>query len=207
MRFSLRTLMFLLIPLLIAAYGLAYMLNATVNGQPIFERKWSKELNQLQTWHLTANDPYVILKPSKTTLFGLMQEVLNGKTNTEVLQLGYYQQLHLSDCWEQPYRCVCLDAKHQVVDESQAVEIGFYSVGEDGVSQTSGNDPDDLNSWSSTDAYYAQRHQAIVLREMRLQALKFLPLSLGIFALVGWFLKPFSARSLEWERSRRRHAV
>jgi hypothetical protein len=54
------------------------------------------------------------------------------------------------DPWGNPYRCV-QDLRHQ---DGTHITIGVYSTGRDGVSQTHGNDPDDLNSWDEhTGAY------------------------------------------------------
>jgi hypothetical protein len=47
------------------------------------------------------------------------------------------------DPWGNPYRCT----RNIVRKDGSRVAIGIYSTGRDEVSVTSGNDPDDLNSW------------------------------------------------------------
>ena len=47
------------------------------------------------------------------------------------------------DPWGNPYRCV----RNVKLPEGGMQSIGVYSMGRDGVSETNGNDPDDLNSW------------------------------------------------------------
>jgi hypothetical protein len=48
------------------------------------------------------------------------------------------------DPWGNPYRCVSLNSNNS------QLPFGFYSAGSNGISQTDGNDSDDLNSWNPT---------------------------------------------------------
>lgn len=55
------------------------------------------------------------------------------------------------DTWGRPYRCVEIEGAEGVD------RFGFYSLGRDGVSATSGDDPDDINSWSDRKTRYYER--------------------------------------------------
>jgi hypothetical protein len=48
------------------------------------------------------------------------------------------------DPWGHPYRCVSPKASP---DGQSTHDVGVYSMGQDGVSESNGNDPDDINSW------------------------------------------------------------
>jgi hypothetical protein len=50
-----------------------------------------------------------------------------------------------SDPWGHPYRVVAAEGPDR---------FGFYSTGRDGLSNSNGNDPDDINSWSEARTRY-----------------------------------------------------
>jgi hypothetical protein len=54
------------------------------------------------------------------------------------------------DPWGQPYRYI----RNRHLTDGTVVELGVYSTGQDGVSETDGNDADDLNSWSEKQGQY-----------------------------------------------------
>lgn len=63
------------------------------------------------------------------------------------------------DSWGRPYQFARRDGKSSGKIEA----IGVYSLGEDGISRTEGNDPDDINSWTVDNAaYYRKRHQRMM---------------------------------------------
>ena len=73
------------------------------------------------------------------------------------------------DSWGNPYRCT-------MAKEGETTRLGVYSTGEDGISRSHGNDPDDLNSWSYNGrAHYREQDR---LRDLRSRV--------SAFAL--WFL-------------------
>ncbi len=78
------------------------------------------------------------------------------------------------DPWQQPYRCV----RNLRLEDGSLVELGVYSVGKDGISETQGSDPDDLNSWSEHQGDY-YRHE---IRNTNFLAA----------AITGLFVTPFT---------------
>ncbi len=54
------------------------------------------------------------------------------------------------DPWKRPYRCV----RNRTLADGTLVDLGVYSMGKDGVSNSEGNDPDDLNSWNEQQGGY-----------------------------------------------------
>lgn len=56
------------------------------------------------------------------------------------------------DQWGNPYRCVFGKFRRPGID--RLYTIGIYSMGEDGISLSNGNDPDDINSWSDWPGYF-----------------------------------------------------
>ena len=85
------------------------------------------------------------------------------------------------DAWKHPYRCV---RDIRGADEAQ-IAVGAYSLGEDGVSNSNGNDPDDLNSWDP-DCFeiYANR---LTVRTWSFFAVKGLFSALCLYLLISLF--------------------
>ena len=61
------------------------------------------------------------------------------------------------DLWGQPYKC----RRHIVMPDGTVTESGIYSLGEDGISTSNGNDPDDLNSWDEQCYSFYRRRDAV----------------------------------------------
>lgn len=69
------------------------------------------------------------------------------------------------DMWGNPYRCVR-------ITEGGSTRLGVYSSGEDGISRSLGNDPDDLNSWNENGrSHYEKKDRAAALRACGMMSL------------------------------------
>jgi hypothetical protein len=94
------------------------------------------------------------------------------------------------DPWGQPYRCI----RNRHLTDGTLVELGVYSIGRDGVSESQGNDPDDLNSWNKDpNKYYRDEINRQNFMDAALTGLFLTPfiyaLLFGLFRLMG-FLRP-----------------
>jgi hypothetical protein len=70
-----------------------------------------------------------------------------------------------ADPWNRPLRATTLEE----ADDGKSRVLGFYSLGQDGQSQTAGNDADDLNTWNEAcTAWYAKslRRQMLIARAL-----------------------------------------
>jgi hypothetical protein len=98
------------------------------------------------------------------------------------------------DPWGHPYHCV-------ERSESGQPNLGYYSCGEDGVSDCAGNDGDDLNSWDRhSEALYAQRaHREVRARcattGLFYAAVLYFPLLLIAIAIQPAFRRAFRSKS------------
>lgn len=59
------------------------------------------------------------------------------------------------DAWQQPFHAV---RDHKLLD-GRVISIGIYSLGEDGKSETAGQDVDDINSWDRESGEYYRRRE------------------------------------------------
>jgi hypothetical protein len=175
MTFSLRTLM-LLFPALIVSYALAQGcwpgVVSSSGGRPI----WSRENLQLRHFQRIAEEilPPASLLPLVPTIDGYFQRKATIPPTLDAAWDAHFGKSLLLDSWGQPYRCVERDNRVQ-----------FYSCGQDGITQSAGNDPDDLNSWDEHAAeFYINQFRESELRKKRLESLGFMPLTL---AFVVWF--------------------
>ncbi len=142
MRFSLRHLL-MLFP--------AYVLSIFVAG--------------LYEWSLTADHPMYESDAGGTRSVLMMiegndssslrppvsEETLNrwlsgGLTRRELHETGLGSFCDSLDIWGNPYRAV----RDLTLPDGTVVELGVYSMGEDGSSASDGNDPDDINTWSES---------------------------------------------------------
>ncbi len=188
MRFSLRTLL-LMFPALIVSYALAY-------GWVGTERYWGWHhppwLNQIQPMKFAQEDIQKAGNPIFISEFNrwFQGKPIQRRSLQSFLQNYFYEP---TDGWGNAFVCVAL-VEGNVPDPSieKSSRDGFYSRGEDGVSKSNGNDPDDLNSWNSTTEYYQQltskRHQ----EHLRIQALWRTPWTFS-FVLILWAVKRWLA--------------
>ena len=78
------------------------------------------------------------------------------------------------DMWGNPYRF----RRDISLPGGTTIDFGIYSVGEDGVSASAGDDPDDLNSWNDACwEYYMQRDR---IRLLRMHCVRGIPWALGL---------------------------
>jgi hypothetical protein len=179
MTFSLRTLL-LLFPALIVAYALAYAwlvqagIGSGAESQPMHDSQ--RELLCILRKFVEFNFiPY-----RHASLQKHFDAYLSGKTESipqDVLKsIAIYCFLE-KDPWGNPYRCVLVDD-----------QLHFYSNGQDGISRSAGNDPDDLNYWNTlSNKFYGEQVAAEGKRKQAIVALYFLPVTFGL--VVGsWLL-------------------
>ncbi|MBN8458568.1 MAG: hypothetical protein J0M04_12090 [Verrucomicrobia bacterium] len=81
-------------------------------------------------------------------------------------------------------------APHLVLTSASPDGFGFYLDGEDGISNSKGQDRDDINSWdqSSTDFYHARRRNRQILKGHAIGALS----AMGVFVV-----------SFAWKKNKR----
>ncbi len=99
-------------------------------------RSAEKEILSL---HLDINDYWI------THRVFLMENEENAKAY--FAELGFEicpQTSHPLDPWGNPYQIIIRDSSNETK------EVGVYSKGRDGISESTGNDPDDINSWDNT---------------------------------------------------------
>jgi hypothetical protein len=90
------------------------------------------------------------------------------------------------DPWGNPYRCV----QNLSRQDGMRVPVGVFSTGRDGVSQTQGNDADDLNSWDDqTDSFYRAEIAEYDRKQSVFQGLFIAPFTYIALLAVGFFLK------------------
>ncbi len=107
------------------------------------------------------------------------------------------------DSWGQPFKAVALDERGEPAPNvKESMVIGYYSVGQDGKSDSYGNDPDDLNSWRPSTEYYLEQAKRKVSDRARIDALGMacIPLTM-IVGIVYYFRDPH----LGGIRNRKRH--
>jgi hypothetical protein len=147
MTFSLRTLL-LLFPALIVSYGLAYAWDGLGFRCVMF--RWHGQRSQVRML-AEMHPPNIIISVTNANLW-LQQKLPATHPHYRLYRSWLYEQ---QDCWGQPLVCVALNERDEPVPELDlTTRCGIYSLGNDGVSHSHGNDPDDLNSWNSTDDYY-----------------------------------------------------
>jgi hypothetical protein len=87
------------------------------------------------------------------------------------------------DPWENLYRCI----RFVHSDDGEARTLGVYSMGRDGVSETDGNDTDDLNSWNSeSHQWYIHDIKTQRLREGLTKAVLLTPIVYFVVVGIGW---------------------
>lgn len=89
----------------------------------------------------------------------------------------------LKDPWGNPYRFV----KNIQLENGETVPFGVYSLGSDQMSESCGNDPDDLNTWDeSTGEFYNKQWEKEIHNECLVGGVYVtMFLYLGFFAIKG----------------------
>ena len=207
MRFSLRTLL-LMFPALAVLYGASYYVSGNIYWHTYAHGVDEREERKIGRLHEFVNLPNSTISPTKNGVYVWLSQALpTAETSANIhARLEY---MEVVDGWNSAYRCVKLDAENKPTDENEFHVIGIYSVGEDGLSVTQGNDADDLNSWAFDRAYYQKRRYERDLWEQRINALWLMPVIAVVLGLC-WAMMSFvwlllrRSRSYEWERSIRR---
>ncbi len=192
MRFSLRTLM-LLFPALIVSYGLAYgCALATQTRHTLSPSYWSECKRDLLITQFNSCE-----QTGRGGANATRVDNINRWFRNELSQLPpSYRHLELGsrleriDRWGNPYRCVLIEQENVCAPEFPTQMLGFYSCGEDGISHTKGNDPDDLNSWNRISGeLYEERESFRERTKIYWEALCLLPLPAGAILAFWLFLK------------------
>lgn len=92
------------------------------------------------------------------------------------------------DAWGNPYYC----RRNVVMSDGTLVPVGVYSTGRDGVTQSDGNDTDDINSWDPQSAAWYGRQARLSITVYRV--------------IVGLFLMPLVYCPAKWFWEFRQHA-
>lgn len=90
------------------------------------------------------------------------------------------------DPWDKPF--VYIDKP------KNDCSFGIYSKGEDGISNTNGNDPDDLNTWTNTDRPYQYYLSKINRRDLIVFIIRGLFSGLFIFIIFLIFYRIFNRK-------------
>ena len=97
------------------------------------------------------------------------------------------------DSWGNPFQIVQLDMPNDEFTHN----VHAYSFGEDGISKTNGNDPDDINSWNyCRTRYYGQRIQSYFRKRDLLRTLWLTPIVFCTILLANRLLISMIARYL-----------
>lgn len=135
---------------------------------PKFIREGGKLRNAAQEAFQRSTDPEILeqIPIGDNLVVDLPEDLLREMWFTPLMLEG------ATDSWGNPYRIVS-------ATRDGARWFGLYSVGIDGNSATSGNDPDDINSWSKNGFDY---YRKVIARKRRIRTIKY---SASIFLLVA----------------------
>jgi hypothetical protein len=162
MRFSLRTLL-LLFPALIVSYGLArccvYYFAEQYNSTPA--PIWCQYQRALwEAQHDSAHSQSAIGSFSDATT-----NLINSWTAGQIsnlpadLKIQAFEKIGRLDLWGRPLQCRLFEYDNPCAPGMKIQSLGFYSCGEDGISDSKGNDPDDLSSWNRMSGnYYSEKY-------------------------------------------------
>lgn len=95
---------------------------------------------------------------------GIVKELLeiSNETTTEKIGFPFSVDEPSVDAWGNPLLIRLIQSK----SESDAFDFGVYSKGPDCVSNTQGDDADDISSWASVDnAYWRQIRRAVLIEK------------------------------------------
>jgi hypothetical protein len=200
MRFSLRTLL-LTFTVIAVAYFWAWMFLRNIYEKEIDLESYTQDLKSLQkqaAWMKfsrdTENKPFslsVINENLADPDFYLMQQ-LRPRSSERGL-------LFRRDQWGRPFVAIALNEAGQPNSEIlESKVIGYYSLGQDGKSETHGNDPDDLNSWRPNTDYYHEQAMREASDRARRDAVGIAAVPLAfVFGVILLYRDPHLARKEE----------
>lgn len=192
MRFSLRTLL-LMFPALIVSYALAYGCASRMQTRhTVGPTVWSESRKSLNLIQSNSFHSQAAFGASNASHAQLVNKWFRGEINQlpqNLKRIGL-ETLDRQDIWGKPFCCVLLQDESPYNPGSLIRYLGFYSCGEDGLSQSAGNDPDDLNSWNrmSGDIYF-QRQLEKERKRVYWEALWLLPFTGGFLIACWLFIK------------------
>lgn len=149
MRFTLRQIMLLPLVLLLTTYVVCHLA-----FPPLLTLPWQRESNSVSHAQNLVEDSVTFchnanISVSDETINLWLQNRLPPSDRTARFLLGPPRR----DAWGKPYRIQTRKTS------GEAVRV--YSTGEDGVSRTDGNDPDDIRSWEEQRGRWYSRRQFI----------------------------------------------
>ncbi len=204
MRFSLRTLM-LMFTLFAVAYVIAWMYLRSEFEQRIDLATYIQDLKSLKVhaaWMKFGRDtenkpfPLSIINESLADSDFYYGQQLRPRAAERGL-------LFRRDQWGRPFVAVALNEIGDPCPEIlESKVIGYYSFGQDGKSETFGNDPDDLNSWRPSTEFYLQQAKQQASDRARKEALGIacVPLAV-ILGIIFLFRDPHLACKEEVQRA------
>jgi len=172
MRFSLRTLL-LLFALVAIACSLSYFYaRSQVLGWRELEQPGFEDFRRVAEY-VEAKHPHPL---DVSRLNGIFQ----GLSSFPFAQLEFEWCLFLlrrdRDPWGKAYHWVALDQNNQPLPHvPSADKAGIYSTGPDGTSSSYGNDPDNINSWNTTEAEFITLMERGTTHQIRRRTLQTMP--------------------------------
>lgn len=149
------------------AFALTWMV-IPIFSYSLIHYHWTRALNDISSINREIDMRFGFLPRTKAEM---IQRWLNGKLDARDPPEIPRDSDPYIDPWHNPYR-VC-----ERVDEAGQKRFLAYSVGRDGKSDTNGNDPDDINSWSDEPA---KLYKGEAFRDRQSERLKFAMLWTGL---------------------------
>jgi hypothetical protein len=148
MRFSLRTLL-LLFPALIVSYGLAWLITMGLVEHPRLPKPVGWSSHDYNILYGYMEQPVQLVNGAQFD-WRKLNDYFAGKLPASDSEYSWHSLRYprTTDIQGNHYFCVPLNAEYSPgPDLSKPRCFGFYSVGQDGLSASCGEDPDDTNSW------------------------------------------------------------
>lgn len=121
------------------------------------------------TWYLPR-----MVSAIRQTKPELLDELETGDWAWNKLPTGSGEYDVGSDIWDNPFHA-------RVKKTPSGPSIQFYSTGEDGISKSGGNDPDDINSWGQDGSeYYNPKLARIIQRRRAINTFQIFLIILGV---------------------------
>ena len=148
--------------LAIVAFAISYFLAVFDEFGLLISYKFVREGNNLRNampeeFHSYVDSDVIDKIPDgESPVSDLPEDVRDELWFTSFMREGY------TDSWHNPYRIVS-------EQRNGTRWLGVYSTGRDGVSESKGNDPDDINSWGQDGFNY---YPKVIARDRRIRNLK-----------------------------------